>query len=85
MSWLNKSCLVLDKSWRAINVVPVHRAICMVFARGHIVVDSDYGHRYRRVARWCMIRVAVQRWLVRPRIPRLADARLLVVLLRGKA
>ena len=43
MSWLNKSCLVLDKSWRAINVVPVHRAICMVFARGHIVVDSDYA------------------------------------------
>jgi len=40
MSWLNKSCLVLDQNWRAINVVPVHRAICMAFGRDHLIVDT---------------------------------------------
>lgn len=31
MSWLNRACLVLDRAWRAINVVPVKDALCDVF------------------------------------------------------
>jgi len=43
-SWLNKSCLVLDQAWRAINVVPAFRAICMCYGRGHMFVDpSDFS------------------------------------------
>lgn len=40
-SWLNKSCLVLDQAWRAINVVPASRAICMCFSRDHLIVDPE--------------------------------------------
>ena len=47
MSWINESCLVLDQTWRAINVVPAFRAICMCYSRGHLFVDpadfSTYG------------------------------------------
>lgn len=33
--------MVLDQSWRAINVVPVHKAVCMVFTREHLIVDTE--------------------------------------------
>ena len=33
----------MDQSWRVINVVPVHRAICMAFTRDHLIVDASAG------------------------------------------
>lgn len=43
-SWLNKSCLVLDQAWRAINVVPAFKAICMCYTRDHLIVDpTDFA------------------------------------------
>lgn len=39
-SWLNNSCLVLDQSWRAVNVVPAHKAICMCYTRDAFFVDT---------------------------------------------
>ncbi len=46
MSWLNGPCLVLNKSWRAVNVISVPRAISMALGEKAVFIEGGTGTAY---------------------------------------
>ena len=46
MSWLNGPCLVLNKSWRPVNVISVPRAISMALGEKAVFIEGGTGITY---------------------------------------